>query len=310
MITSTDIANQLALNVQSLGALRLAAKRKPRQAMKAVAQQFESLFLNMMLKSMRATVPSDSLGDNSQSRLYLSLLDQQLAEKMASGPGLGIAGLLMKQFPHGGRAGGGDFHRLPNAVPTVGFPLPGRRGIALPGKQVPTPSAVKAGTMGETQNRSSPQNFIDRLWPHAVQAARDLGVPPHFLLAQAALESGWGQHEIRRSDGRPSYNLFGIKAGHNWHGAVAYATTTEYVNGRATTKREPFRAYDSYAEGFRDYAHLLKNNPRYAPALAGGVSAATFARGLQRAGYATDPMYADKLTRVIHSQTMRQALAG
>jgi len=310
VITSTDTADQLALNVQSLGALRLAAKQKPQQALKVVAQQFESLFLNMMLKSMRATVPSDSLMDSNQSRLYMSLLDQQLAEKMAAGPGLGIADLLTKQFSHGKGTNGKISDQQPISVPAAGFPLPGRVGITLPGRQAPVPSAVSAGPAGKTQTASSPQHFVNRLWPHAAQAARELGVPPHFLLAQAALESGWGRHEIRRSDGSPSHNLFGIKAGSDWHGAVAYATTTEYVNGKPTTRREPFRAYASYAEGFRDYAHLLKNNPRYAPALAGGADAAVFAQGLQRAGYATDPMYADKLTRVIHSQAMRQALAG
>ncbi|HCA26983.1 MAG TPA: flagellar assembly peptidoglycan hydrolase FlgJ [Betaproteobacteria bacterium] len=304
------MADRLALNVQSLGALRLAAKQKPQQALKAVAQQFESLFLNMMLKSMRATVPSDSLMDNNQSRLYMSLLDQQLAEKMASGPGLGIADLLSKQFSREGGAGGKVSDQQPVSAPVAGISLPGRAGIALPGRQAPTPPAVSAATASEAQPASSPQHFVNRLWPHAAQAARDLGVPPHFLLAQAALESGWGRHEIHRPDGGPSYNLFGIKAGPDWHGAVAYATTTEYVNGKPTTRREPFRAYTSYAEGFRDYARLLKNNPRYAPALAGGADAAVFAKGLQRAGYATDPMYADKLTRVIHSQAMREALAS
>ncbi|HET7776431.1 MAG TPA: flagellar assembly peptidoglycan hydrolase FlgJ, partial [Azospira sp.] len=134
------------------------------------------------------------------------------------------------------------------------------------------------------------------------------GVPAHFIVAHAALETGWGKSEIRRADGSPSYNLFGVKAGKGWQGATVDATTTEYVGGVAQTTKEKFRAYGSYAEAFRDYASLLQR-PRFAGAL-GQQDGMEFARSLQQAGYATDPMYADKLGRIINGPTLRQALQG
>jgi flagellar protein FlgJ len=147
------------------------------------------------------------------------------------------------------------------------------------------------------------------MWPHAVEAARSLGVPPHFLVAHAALETGWGRHEPRLADGSPSFNLFGVKAGRRWQGSTADAMTTEFINGVGTSSRERFRAYGSYGESFRDYAALLAGNPRFASVL-GATDGTEFARKLQQTGYATDPMYADKLARIIHGTTLRQALFG
>lgn len=138
--------------------------------------------------------------------------------------------------------------------------------------------------------------------PHALEASQTTGVPARFMLGQAALESGWGKREIRAADGTPSHNLFGIKAGSNWKGPVVETVTTEYVNGVAQKSVEKFRAYASYADAFRDYANLLSSNPRYAGVMAQaaqGMNAEGFAQGLQRAGYATDPNYADKLSRII-----------
>lgn len=153
-----------------------------------------------------------------------------------------------------------------------------------------------------------PKAFVDRLWPHAAEAGKKLGVPPHFLLAHAALETGWGKREISAADGSPSYNLFGIKAGSRWQGKVAEAVTTEYVNGQAQKQIERFRAYGSYSEAFSDYASMLRNNPRFSHLFNGNLSAEGFARGLQDGGYATDPLYADKLSRILGGTTLRNAL--
>jgi flagellar protein FlgJ len=153
------------------------------------------------------------------------------------------------------------------------------------------------------------REFVDRLWPHALEASRATGIPPHFMIAQAALETGWGRQEPRLADGRPSHNVFGIKAGSGWTGATVEAATTEFENGRAVSRTERFRAYASYGEAFRDYARLLTGSPRYADVL-GSQDPAAFARSLARAGYATDPMYADKLQRVIASNALRLGLAG
>ena len=156
---------------------------------------------------------------------------------------------------------------------------------------------------------ASAKEFANRVWPHAVEASRSTGIPPQFLVAHAALESGWGKSEIRRADGTSSHNLFGIKAGKSWSGSSVEASTTEYVNGEAQRVSEKFRAYDSYADSFRDYANLLRNNPRYGGVI-GSQDGTEFARRLQQAGYATDPMYADKLARIINGPTLRQALIG
>lgn len=186
-------------------------------------------------------------------------------------------------------------------------------GATAPGRTV---SEVAGGSrqellpaVGDAGPSDSPREFVERVWPHAVEAARQIGVPPHFLVAHAALETGWGQHEPRRHDGSPSYNLFGVKAGRSWRGEAVEATTTEFVGGVAGESRERFRAYGSYAESFRDYAALLTSRPRFSGVL--GTSDGTdFARKLQQAGYATDPMYADKLARIINGGTLRQALMG
>ena len=146
----------------------------------------------------------------------------------------------------------------------------------------------------------APKAFVDRMLPHALEAEQATGIPARFILAQAALESGWGQREIRGVDGAPSFNLFGIKANGGWTGATVDAVTTEYLGGVPRKSTEKFRAYSSYAEAFRDYASMLARSPRYAGVLAAAKDAAGFAQGLQAAGYATDPLYAEKLTRVIN----------
>ena len=170
------------------------------------------------------------------------------------------------------------------------------------------PPAAPAPAAQEISARA--RDFIDRMWPHAAEASRATGIPAHFILGQAALESGWGRFEPRRADGGASHNLFGIKAGRAWGGPVAESATTEFANGVAERAVERFRAYASYAESFMDYARLLKSQSRYAAVLESGNDPAAFARELQRAGYATDPMYSQKLTRIITGPIMRQGLLG
>ncbi len=160
--------------------------------------------------------------------------------------------------------------------------------------------------MSDADLPQAARDFVNRVWPHAVDAARSTGVPAQFLVAHAALESGWGKSEIRRPDGSSSHNLFGIKAGRSWQGASVEAATTEYVDGVAQPAKEKFRAYGSYAEAFRDYASLLASNPRYSGVI-GQQDGTAFARSLQQAGYATDPMYADKLSRIINGNDPSQA---
>ncbi len=291
-ISPNDITSRLALDTRSADALRAQAQQDPQRALKAAARQFEALFMNMMLKSMRDATPRDGMFDNDQTRLYTSLLDQQLAQSLSS-QGVGLADIMIKQLT---RVAGPGAQLTPPAA-AVSAPS---RGTAE------TRSLPPAGIAPEPQSGSSGirpsaaiRDFMSRHWASARAASDATGIPARFLLAQAALESGWGRQEIRGADGSSSFNLFGIKAGRNWTGRVAEAVTTEYAGGTAYKTAERFRAYGSYAESFQDYAKLLLNNPRYSQVLA-QQDAAGFARGLQQAGYATDPKYADKLMRILN----------
>jgi peptidoglycan hydrolase FlgJ len=272
--SAVDISGALATDGAALARIRAQAKSDPRGAVKAAAQQFEALFLNMLLKSMRTTTSQSTPFDSEQTRFYQSMLDQQFAQVLAK-RGIGLADYVARQLD-------------PPAAPAPTGP--------------PNPAAP-AGAAPHVRQ------FVDDLWAHAAQAGRLTGVSPHFIVAQAALESDWGRREIRGADGAPSHNLFGVKAGPGWPGASVEATTTEYVNGEPRPSVERFRAYPSHKEAFLDYARLLKD-PRYAQALERGKDAEGFAAGLQEAGYATDPMYADKLLRIIRGGALRGALAG
>lgn len=270
-------AGKLALDTQSLEQLRVQARQSPDQALKAAAQQFESVFLNMMLKSMREATPQDGIFDSEQTRMFTGMLDQQLAQSMAS-RGVGLADIMVKQLS---RSMGGQVES----------------GKIVPQSSVLDPQSSAA--MPSAYNGTVQQDFVNRMLPFASQASQDSGVPPQLMLGQAALESGWGKREIQMANGSNSFNLFGIKANAGWKGKVAEVTTTEYKNGVAYKQVEKFRAYSSYAEAFRDYAGLIGNNPRYADVLQQGGNPAGMAQAMQKAGYATDPGYADKLVRVM-----------
>lgn len=284
MVERLDISAKLALDTQSLEQLRAQARQSPDQALKAAAQQFESVFLNMMLKSMREATPQDGMFDSEQTRMFTGMLDQQLAQSMA-GRGVGLADIMVQQLSRN-MAGQSEVGKA-GAVPP-----------ATSGAQRPTaPHAMSALPSAYSENAQ--QDFVDRMLPHAVQASKITGVPTQLMLGQAALESGWGKREIRMPDGSNSFNLFGIKATAGWNGKVAEVMTTEYRNGIAYKQVERFRAYSSYAEAFQDHANLIGNNARYAEVMQQAGNPAGMAVAIQRAGYATDPNYADKLVRVM-----------
>ncbi len=286
MIQTNDISGRLALDAHALDALRLQAKQDPQQALKSAAQQFEAVFLQTLLKSMRDATPQDGPMDSEQTRMYTSMLDQQMAQSL-SARGIGLADVMLRQLTH---------NRAAAAAPAT----PAAAGAAAPAPP-PKPGGV------ETDGLQQGEDFLLRMKAHAIEASNATGIPARFLLAHAALESGWGKHEIRAADGSRSFNLFGIKAGRNWKGATVDVTTTEYVDGVAHKMQQKFRAYGSYAEGFQDYAALMQGNRRYAEVLRQRDSSG-FARGLQRAGYATDPRYADKLTSILNGARMRQTI--
>ncbi|CAN7685271.1 flagellar assembly peptidoglycan hydrolase FlgJ [Duganella sp. LjRoot269] len=316
--TSNDLSSKFALDVKDMGSLRQSAKAGSPEALKTAATQFEAMFVNMMMKSMRDATPQDGMMDSQQTKMFTTMLDQQTSQNIAK-KGIGLSDMLIRQLSKtadkqalaiGGEAGdsasgvnGGSFAgaaslmdaKLQRAIAAAGGP--GAVG------SVDDNSAVPA-TIKSTQP-SHVRNFQEKLGAHAEEASRTTGIPAKFMLGQAALESGWGKREIKGRDGTNSHNLFGIKAGGDWKGKVVEATTTEYVNGKAQTRVERFRAYDSYSDSFKDYGKLLASNPRYEKVLASAGDASSFAQGLQKAGYATDPHYASKLTSII-----KRSLAG
>lgn len=310
-MTTLDISNQFSLDVNGLTALKRQVRDNSPEALKAAAQQFEALFLQIVLKSMREASPHEGIFDSDQSRMYESLLDQQLAQVLsAKGGGTGLAAMIEKQLAQVS-ADPQSLGELPFTPPLKSYSLPRATPAAPPSQGDPGIGSVNNSPNSPLTEMAPPasREFVRSVWPHAYEASRTTGIPAHFMVAQAALETGWGKSEPRFADGRPSYNLFGIKAGKSWNGAVVEATTTEYVDGAAQKQVERFRAYASYSEAFRDYANLLASNPRYANVL-GSQDPARFARGLQQAGYATDPMYATKLERIIASNTLRQGLSS
>jgi flagellar protein FlgJ len=270
----------LNLDGSSLVALQARASRDPKAAVREAAKQFEALFMNEVLKSMRATTLSTGLLDDAGTKMGTQMLDQQFATQMSGLPG-GLSDLIARQLER-------NMGLAPGPIPATGS----ANDTPAPLSAKPVPTAIpQAGAAGFVQQHSA----------EAQAAAAETGIPAAFMVAQAAHETGWGRKEILNADGTPSYNLFGIKAGPGWKGPVAEVTTTEYVAGQPHKVSAKFRAYGSYAESFADYARLMKNSPRYQGVVAQAQDASGFAQGLQRAGYATDPAYADKLTRVINT---------
>lgn len=329
MIDGVNLPAGLVADANGLGELKRAARDNSPETIKQVARQFEAIFMNMMLKSMREASPQESPFDNEQSKMFTGMLDQQLSAQLAS-KGLGLADVLARQLTQGQGSvpvagqeltlstqpqGNGTVPASP--VSTTSTPQTRAMRLfeamhaAMPetarttGTSAvlqPENSATASVKSNQTDTPESINSFLQRMSRHAESASAKSGIPTNWLLGQAALETGWGKKEIQKPDGTPSYNLFGIKAGSNWEGKVVEAVTTEYSNGSKQKRVEKFRAYDSYAESFTDFARLMQNNPRFSTAIAQaqrGQSHEQYAQALQQAGYATDPAYANKLTQVI-----------
>ena len=298
-VPSVDMSSKFALDTKGMGELKQSAKAGSPEALKGAATQFEAMFINMMMKSMRDATPQDELTGSEQSKMFTGMLDQQMSQNMAK-RGVGLADMLIRQLSAQANStqalaiGGDQNVRTSNAMPEARNAM---ELMSTPGALL-EPSNITHAAGGRVQ-APHVRAFQQKLAGHADEAERATGIPAKFMLSQAALETGWGKREIRNHDGSSANNLFGIKAGPGWKGKVATAVTTEYVNGQPQTRLEKFRAYDSYADSFKDYAKLITNNPRYDKVLANAKDAAGFAHGLQKAGYATDPLYAAKLSKII-----------
>ncbi|CPR21071.1 flagellar assembly peptidoglycan hydrolase FlgJ [Brenneria goodwinii] len=288
-----------AYDVQSLNGLRREAAQNSPEALNKVAKQVEGLFVNMMLKSMRNTLPQDGLLSSDQTRMYTSMYDQQISQNLSS-KGLGLADMMVKQLS-----------RNSTAEPDE---MAGKTPLPLGSERLPS-TAMPPALIGEFIRRNQQDNgerqsanggfyptegasFTERLSVPAMIASLQSGIPHHLILAQAALESGWGKREIMTRDGKTSHNIFGVKAGSNWDGEVASVMTTEYKNGQPYKVAQDFRVYDSYLHAINDYIRLLTQNSRYKEVLSAGSSEQA-AYALQKAGYATDPNYGAKLVQII-----------
>jgi flagellar protein FlgJ len=321
--SANDLTNRFALDVQGFGALSAQAKASPQAGIKMAAQQFDAVFTQMMLKSMRDATPQDGPFDSHDSATFTSMMDQQMSQELSK-KGIGVADAMLKQLMRnqgmqvGGASGAGGANSLAGMANALGGSGGGgdegqtaalnalakaygnaqANGQLAMGKAYSANSSLTPPLRGDG---SSPKvdAFVDKLAAPAQAASAATGIPARFIIGQAALESGWGKSEIKKADGSPSHNVFGIKATKDWTGKTVSTVTTEYVNGKPERKVEKFRAYDSYQEAMTDYASVLKSNPRYAQVLNSSRDVTGFANGMQRAGYATDPHYAKKLLSIM-----------
>jgi flagellar protein FlgJ len=302
-----SMASGLATDSRALDQLKRAARDDPRQAAKKVATQFEALFMQMVLKSMREATPRSGLLDSQEQDLYRGMLDQQVAQQIAA-KGTGLSDLIARQLARNLPAAAASASLTPGPSPagvgegTTSPPAPHAGEVleASASRSSPVPLAAEGpGARASAPSADAQREFMQRHRADALRAQQLTGVPAGFVLAQAALESGWGSREIRATDGSASHNLFGIKAGAGWRGRTVQVATTEYEGGVPRQAVETFRAYDSYAAAFQDWALTIGRNQRYSGAIAAADNASGFALGMQQGGYSTDPAYAEKLARVI-----------
>ena len=332
-MSSLSPASQgLAVDPGALNALKYSAAKEGdggKGALKEAAKQFESLFMRELIKSMREATQKSGLLEGQGSDLGTDLLDQQMAVQLSGLPG-GLSASIERQLgrqmqPKGAdsasAAGGGsaaaateprDFKPLNRSA------LKDLLKYAPADRSATTATSAAAFDVGASAAVARPKSapgqrqadFVAQHNQAAAAVSRESGIPAGYMIGQAGHETGWGKSEIRMKDGTPSHNLFGIKATPSWKGKVAEVTTTEYVDGVARKTVARFRAYDSPADSFRDYARLITQSPRYDKAMDQIGSVNGFAAGLQRAGYATDPQYATKLSRAINTTLNLQRAQG
>ena len=299
--TANTSSPYLGYDPSNMGNLRLAAKQDPHATLKAAAKQFEALMVNQMLKSMRESHAEDSVDDpysSQDTQTYQGLLDEQWSQQLTRGRGIGLADMITRQL---------DKTQTPNksnalkaslsSIPPVATTSSSVAANEAPARQnLPDATAQIAGL---DSHRAA---FVQSVWPDASRVGQQLGIAPELVVAHAALESGWGKRPIGQNG--QGHNLFGIKAGSSWSGAVANVQTTEFIGGVPQKQTAAFRDYANQAHAFDDYAHLLSSH--YHQALNSGSDAKSFAKALQSGGYATDPNYSRKLEQVA-SQLLNRA---
>jgi peptidoglycan hydrolase FlgJ len=340
MITNIRDAS-IYTDLNGLNAISQLGRKDSAEGLREVAKQFEAMFLNMMLKGMRAgeeTLFGDNYLRSNETNFHQENFDNQLALHMSASGGVGLAETLHRQLmlryepaaasdvsAIAGATGDldnvrrftGSIQRADErgAINTV---APEQHARVMQSRQVSTrqvaqfvPQAIETPALQAAPGQfESPESFVEHLLPVAEKFAAELGVDPRVLLAQSALETGWGKKMIRGADGSPSYNLFGIKATAGWQGGRANVSTLEYRDGAMHREIASFRSYNSYEESFADYVRLMQGQPRYAQALENAGDSSAYSNQLQKAGYATDPDYAEKIQSVLRSPSLNQASLG
>lgn len=288
--TYTDFAGMAALKAR--------ASHDAEGSVDEVARQFESIFINMMLKGMRDASMGDSMFDNDSVKMAREMYDKQLALTLAESGGIGLAEVIKSQLT-----------QQSTQADVIGQTA--KSYLSVPVQRAPATSSGRHLSDSIESNEStdmdfsSPREFIDRLMPLAEQAADRLGLDPRALLSQAALETGWGKHLMTDKAGKSSFNLFGIKADKGWSGEQISVSTLEYDHGVARQETARFRAYDSFKDSFDDYVNFVQSNPRYQQALNQVSDAKRYLHELQQAGYATDPEYAEKINKILNGAEMQ-----
>ena len=307
MDQSPSMQSQLELSrnandIQGLDTLRRAAQSGDKAALVEAAKQFEGIFLQMMLKSMRKAqdvlADEESPFNSEQVKFYRDMHDQQLANDLAANGSVGLAEIIVKQL------GQMEDGYTPASVIRNDGNL-----SSINRRQAAAVQHAQAAVLGQNNYKASafdsPQDFLETLYPQAKQAAEQLGMDPLALLAQAAVETGWGKHVIHNAQGQNSHNLFGVKADKSWTGDKTLIDSIEFEQGIAKTKKAPFRAYGSFGEALQDYVDFVKQNPRYEEAISNSQESQRYFTELQQAGYATDPEYADKIVSVLNGDIMQ-----
>lgn len=306
---------QTTVDFKGLAELRRSATndKNDEETLHKVAGQFEALFVNMMLKSMRQASLADGIFDTPQTETYQEMADQQLSMDLSAKGGLGLQDVIFRQL--GGMLAGKPV--VNDEEKSLGIDSVLRRSTLPPSDnqallQKVTESApenknqIEELTQGRRITFNSPESFVSQLWPMAKQAADKIGVTPEVIISQAALETGWGKHVLNKANGETSFNLFNIKADNRWDGQSTTVGTVEYRNGVAIKEQAQFRSYDSYQDSFNDYVDFIQTQPRYQRALQQTDNPEKFIEELHKAGYATDPGYADKIKRIMNGSTLAQ----
>lgn len=292
----------------SLNSVKGMARHNDPAALKEISKKFEAMFVQQMLKSMRdanAVFEDGDMFSSEEVKFHQEMMDQQMVLNLTSGEGIGLAKSMYQQMQ--------KLYGKPVDVNGEAAPVKTlERNLSdLPILKPLTSNFSTRKTtefVHRTGNKSAaaqtPEEFIEKVKPFAEKAAAELNVSTDVLLAQAALETGWGKHLIHDAQGNNSFNLFNIKAT-GWAGKSVAVNSLENRQGITQQERSAFRQYDNYTQGFADYVSLIKNNPRYKEALVAGEDSVGYADALQKAGYATDPEYADKIKRLLNSDSIR-----